>query len=100
MSGVRGYTSSHWGVYEIHGEGEATRLLPLRHDPAPSPIGEGMLAAYRDGPRVLRPSVRRSVALHGPGAAPKLRGCEPFVEVGWDEALDMAATALRDTIAR
>jgi len=97
---MRGYTSSHWGIYEIHGEGAATRLLPLRSDPDPSPIGAGMLEAYRDGPRVLRPAVRASVARHGPGAAPHRRGTEAFVEVGWDEALDLTATMLRDSIDR
>ncbi|NPC58546.1 molybdopterin-dependent oxidoreductase [Caenimonas sp. S4] len=97
---MRGYTSSHWGIYEIHGDASSTRLRPLASDPDPSPIGAGMLQAYRDGPRVLRPAIRRSVARHGPGAAPELRGREPFVEVGWEEALELTASMLRDTMAR
>jgi biotin/methionine sulfoxide reductase len=50
--------------------------------------------------RVARPSIRKSWLDLGPGARPELRGQEPFVEVSWDEALDIAGAELsrvRDT---
>src|SRR5690606_32575047 len=91
--------STHWGIYEVLNEPGGPRLAPFAADPDPSPIGLGMLQASREL-RVARPSVRRSVLEHGIGAAPERRGLEPFVEVSWDEALDLAAGALRDVIAR
>jgi biotin/methionine sulfoxide reductase len=44
--------------------------------------------------RVRRLAVRRSWLEHGPGAFPERRGAEPFVEVPWHEALDLAAGEL------
>ena len=44
--------------------------------------------------RVRRPAVRKSWLEHGPGAFPERRGAEPFVEVPWDEALDLVAGEL------
>ena len=92
MSGVRTFTSTHWGVYEVEYEnGRAASLHPFRHDPDPSPIGLHALDDQVRKLRVLRPSVRKSWLEKGPGARPDLRGREPFVEVGWDEALDLVA---------
>ena len=45
--------------------------------------------------RVRRPAVRKSWLEKGPGAAPEKRGQEPFVEVEWDEALDLVAEELK-----
>ena len=50
--------------------------------------------------RVDRPCVRKSWLDHGIGANPHLRGVDPFVEVSWDEALDLAASALSHTISQ
>lgn len=94
------FTAAHWGIYEVHSPGGPDlRLSPFAADPHPSPIGLQMVDAYARGPRVLRPAVRRSWIDGGWGARPDLRGKEPFVEVGWDEAADLAATVLRETIA-
>ncbi len=90
-------TSMHWGVYEVdreidaQGAGHVTGLRPFAHDPDPSPIGRSIPAAITGATRVRRPAVRRSVMDHGPGAAPERRGIDPFVEVGWDAALDLVA---------
>ena len=57
-----------------------------------------MVAAV-DGPaRVRRPAFRKGYLARG-AASREARGCEPFVEVPWDEALDIVAEALRSTIA-
>lgn len=91
-------TASHWGVYEATGQGEALRLQGFARDPSPSPIGLSMLDAARGPVRVRRPAVRRSwwQAMRGdaPHAAPQLRGTDPFVEVGWNEAIDLVAREL------
>lgn len=92
-------TSSHWGIHEILQHGSGIALRPFSGDPHPAAIGRGMLEACTGPLRVRRPAVRRSVLRDGPGAAPAQRGLEPFVEVEWDVALDIAAEALRGTIA-
>src|SRR5262249_78601 len=91
----RELTSSHWGVYEVvRRDGRACGLAPLAEDPDPSAIGVAMWDAYQSELRVKRPAIRRSWLEKGPGAAPELRGREPFVEVPWDEALDRVAAEI------
>ena len=92
------YTSTHWGVYEIKQEpGQAPSLAPFKSDPDPSEIGSTMLEASTRL-RVARPVVRQSVLEQGLGASPERRGLDPFVEVSWDQALDLAAQAISQTI--
>jgi len=92
----RELTSAHWGVYEVERlNGQAIGVRAIAEDPDPSPIGLAMWDAYRSPVRVHRPAVRQSWLTHGPGARPELRGCEPFVEVEWDHALDLVAAELK-----
>ncbi|MBL6457691.1 molybdopterin-dependent oxidoreductase [Belnapia sp. T6] len=89
------YTASHWGIYEV--ERDAAGRASLRafaEDPDPSPIGLHQTDESLARLRVLRPAVRRSWLEHGPGAAPELRGREPFVEVSWETALDLVSAEL------
>lgn len=86
------FTSTHWGLYEVErAAGAVTGLRPHAGDPDPSPIARSMPAALTGPTRVRRPAVRRSVLEGGPGSAPERRGIDPFVEVEWDEALDLVA---------
>jgi biotin/methionine sulfoxide reductase len=95
MSKVRTLTSAHWGVYEVEWEnGRAKALHPFRDDPDPSPIGLHALSDEVARLRVQRPSVRRSWLDDGPGARTELRGREPFVEIGWEEATRLVADEL------
>jgi biotin/methionine sulfoxide reductase len=71
--------------------GTVVALHPAAGDSDPSPIGIGMPRAQNHDGRVLRPAVRRGW-LEGRGGAD--RGRDAFVEVGWDEALDLAAREL------
>ena len=91
-------TASHWGIYEAIGTGERLSLRAFARDPSPSPIGLSMLDAARGPLRVHRPAVRRSWLQARRGdlaqAARHLRGQDPFVEVEWDEALDLVAGEL------
>jgi biotin/methionine sulfoxide reductase len=96
MTHQRTYTAAHWGTYEVEYDesGKAVKLHPFSRDPDPSPIGLHMLSDEVSRLRVLRPSVRKSWLEQGPGSAPEKRGHEPFVEVSWDEALDLVATEI------
>ena len=96
MTHQRTLTAAHWGVYEVEYDeaGKATRLHPFAKDPDPSPIGLHMLSDEVTRLRVRRPAVRKSWLEHGPGANPERRGQEPFVELPWDEALDLLAREL------
>lgn len=87
-------TLTHWGAYEIETEdGRITEVHPYPGDPDPSPIGRSMRA--HDHPlRVRRPAVRRSWLEGGPGTDTHLRGVEPFVQVSWDHALELAAAEI------
>jgi biotin/methionine sulfoxide reductase len=88
-------TSSHWGAYETDGDGE---VRPWSGDPSPTPIGATMMDAYRSPVRITRPAVREGWLKHGARPADGARGNEPFVEVSWDEALDLVAVELRRVI--
>lgn len=89
-------TSTHWGVYEVEVEGgRVARLKPFAHDPDPSPIGDSIPAALTSPSRILRPAIRRSWLENGPGSRTEARGAEPFVEVAWNEALDLVAADLK-----
>ncbi len=97
MTHQRTLTAAHWGVYEVEYDdnGKATRLHPFSKDPDPSPIGLHMLSDEVTRLRVRRPAVRKSWLEKGPGAAPEKRGQEAFVEVEWNEALDLVAKELK-----
>ena len=84
------YTAAHWGIYEVEG----SKLSHWSQDPDPNDIGLHALAPELQQIRVRRPAVRKSWLERGPGAAPELRGREPFVEVEWQVALDLVATEL------
>lgn len=92
--------ATHWGLYcPRHENGAIVALEPLAIDPDPVALSDGIVAAHSAPARILRPAVRqgflaareagRTDAGSGPG-----RGHEPFVELGWDEALDLAAGEL------
>ena len=97
MTHQRTLTAAHWGVYEVEYDdaGNPTKLHPFSKDPDPSPIGLHMLSDEVARLRVLRPAIRKSWLEKGPGANSDKRGQEPFVEVPWDEALDLVANELK-----
>lgn len=82
-------TSSHWGAFEVDVEDDrivATR--PFAADPHPTGIPDILPKAIHHKTRVTRPSVRRAWLEDRDRAA---RGTGDFVELPWDEALDIAA---------
>jgi biotin/methionine sulfoxide reductase len=89
------YTLSHWGTYEVEPRGNGLPALkPFGRDRDPSPIGLYQLDPALDRLRVRRPAIRKSWLDHGPGTAAERRGSDPFVEVEWDLALDLAAAEI------
>ena len=93
-------TSSHWGpgVAEVD-DGELISVGPHPNDPDPSPINGNFRDSVYGTARVRRPAVRRSYLENGPLAAPKTRGEELFIEVTWDQALDLIAGDLKRVYA-
>ncbi|MBO6783969.1 MAG: molybdopterin guanine dinucleotide-containing S/N-oxide reductase [Alphaproteobacteria bacterium] len=88
--------SSHWGAFTADVEnGRLHGVRPFASDPDPSPIIHSVPDAVHDRSRVARPSIRKGWLERNAGGAPRNRGIDPFVEVPWDEALDMVADELQ-----
>jgi biotin/methionine sulfoxide reductase len=84
-------TATHWGVYELDESAPAAALRPSRDDPDPAAISDPLAGSAG---RILGPAVRLGYLRHGPRRVANRRGAEPFVEVDWDDALDLAAAQL------
>ncbi len=92
-------TSTHWGAYRVAVQGgRVAALHPFERDADPSPIGQSIAGAIDSPSRIRRPAVRKGFLERG-AASRAGRGLEPFVELPWDEALDIAAAELKRVIA-
>lgn len=88
-------TSTHWGTYHVRTKGgRVSEIVPHPDDPAPAEIGAGMAEGVHHRSRIARPAIRESFLKHGIDAPRNKRATEPFVEVPWDEALDITAQHL------
>ena len=91
-------TTSHWGAFRVLTDGNrivgTERFEP---DPDPSAIPNSLAAAVHHRTRVARPSFRRGW-LAGGDRARQHRGDDEFVELPWDEALDITAQELQRVI--
>jgi biotin/methionine sulfoxide reductase len=97
----RDLANAHWGAYDVRHQGlHPAGLMGRPDDPAPSGIGLAMWDAYRSSLRIQRPAVREGW-LHrmAPGQGGAGRGRERFVELDWDDALDLVAGELRRVTA-
>ncbi|MGR3320761.1 MAG: molybdopterin-dependent oxidoreductase [Pseudooceanicola sp.] len=82
-------TTSHWGAFEVDVEGDRiVAARPFTEDPDPPRIPAIVPDAVHHRSRVARPSIRRGWLDR---RAREGRGSEEFVELPWDEALDIAA---------
>jgi biotin/methionine sulfoxide reductase len=89
-------TSTHWGNYQIETRnGEIRAVHPDTHDTDPSPIGQSLIDTQATSCRIERPSIRQGYLKDQHLSDGAQRGREPFVQVPWDEALDLAAQALK-----
>jgi biotin/methionine sulfoxide reductase len=85
---------SHWGAFfaEVQ-DGRLVGVRPFHRDPDPSQLIEAMPAAVYSPTRIARPMVREGWLARGGGAG-EGRGCERFVPVSWERALDLVAGEL------
>lgn len=96
---MRYQTATQWGVYEVEVESEQiVAVHGLASDPNPAELRHGLLDGIAHPLRIQRPAIRRGW-LEQPDRARWRRGADEFVEVPWDEALDLAAGELQRTIA-
>jgi biotin/methionine sulfoxide reductase len=85
---------THFGVLETASDGRSLHdVTGWSGDPDPRAIIHNVPTSQHHPARVRRPAVRRGWLENGPGG--DARGDEPFVEVGWDEALDLVSAELR-----
>jgi biotin/methionine sulfoxide reductase len=85
----------HWGAFQAKVEdGRLIGVVPFADDPAPTDLIEAWPEMVYSPQRVARPFVRRGYLAGDGGEA---RGVDDFVAVPWDEALDLAADALKRT---
>ncbi|MGE4648325.1 MAG: molybdopterin-dependent oxidoreductase, partial [Arenicellales bacterium] len=88
-------TSSHWGAFRITASnGRIVSTAPFEHDLAPSEIASAIPAAIHHRSRVARPSIRKGW-LENEDRVKERRGSDEFIELPWDEALDIAAKELK-----
>lgn len=87
--------SSHWGSFQARADASGHwQIRPFEQDPAPSALLDNIPAALDHPARLTRPLVRRGWLSDGPGPDSR-RGRDSYVEMDWDEALDLAARELR-----
>lgn len=85
---------THWGAVEAETDGKVlTSLRPWSGDPDPRDIIRNLESAQHHPTRILRPAVRRGWLEGGPSSR-GARGDEPFVEVPWDQAIELAGKEL------
>lgn len=86
---------SHWGAFTavVQG-GRLVACEPFDRDSAPSPILRSMPGMVHSDLRIRRPAVRKGWLDARHRGDRSARGREPFVEVDWEQALDLVAEEL------
>lgn len=87
-------TSSHWGAFNVTTvDDRIVSVDAFENDPSPSSISDVLPSAVHHSTRIARPSFRKSWLEHGPShsGTRALRGKDEFIELPWDEALDITA---------
>ncbi|UYV38077.1 molybdopterin guanine dinucleotide-containing S/N-oxide reductase [Rhodobacteraceae bacterium D3-12] len=87
--------SSHWGAFRARWDGERLQVTPRADDPDPSSLLQNIPDALRHKARIARPAIRKGW-LEGKGAGSRRSGND-FIEMPWDEVLDLLAEKLRST---
>ena len=85
-------TSSHWGAFEVEVEGDTiVATHPFAPDPSPSAIPRIIHQAVHHRSRIARPAIRRAWLATRDTSG---RGDGDYVDLPWDEALDIAAAEI------
>lgn len=83
---------SHWGAYTIMvRDGNIAGIEPFSEDPDPSPLIHSVKGWADPAKRILTPMVREGWYRNRECAAGENRGTDAYLEVSWDEALDLVA---------
>ncbi|XOV81475.1 MAG: molybdopterin-dependent oxidoreductase [bacterium] len=91
-------TATQWGVFDVTvSDGVITRVDGIKEDPDPAAIGQTLLDGIQHSSRIQRPAIRKGW-LNTPDRQRHRRGNDSFVDVPWDEALDMAAQEIARVI--
>jgi biotin/methionine sulfoxide reductase len=86
------WTAAHWGTYRIQSGTNGPILAPDPDDPHPSRIGGGWMDAMQNtNTRILRPSIRKDWLNERDR---NRHGDATFVELPWDEAIDILGKEL------
>lgn len=98
MAGASRRSSTHWGAFDAQVcDGDIVTVTALEGDTNPAPQLQNLPGAVRHRSRVANPAVRRGWLDHGPGPS-TARGADEFVEVSWDELIDLLAAELRRVV--
>lgn len=91
-------TVTHWGNFLV--EAENDELLAVHNypeDESPSDYSQSLLDSRNPKCRIGAPMVRAPYLASNGECGGAGRGRDPFVEVSWERALDLAAKALEET---
>jgi biotin/methionine sulfoxide reductase len=87
--------STHWGALEVErDQGRISGVRSFERDGDPSPLLASIPGSVHAPNRLLAPMVRAGWLEHGPVRASEGRGSDPYVEVSWDEAIELVASEL------
>ena len=86
-------TATQWGIYDVLvDQGNIVGVQDIPEDPAPSPLGQGLVDGIQHPLRIREPAIRKSWLEN---RDTEKRGNDEFVNVPWDEALELAASELQ-----
>lgn len=92
------FTASHWGTFRVETAQGQISLHPLEQDAEPAQIAKGWVSAMENpNARIARPAFRKGWL---EGRDRNRSGDAKFVQLPWDEALDITAQELKRVISQ
>ena len=86
-------TATQWGIYDVLVDQEKIiGVEDIPEDPAPSPLGRGLIDGIQHPLRIKEPAIRKGWL---DSRDSNNRGADEFVTVPWDEALEIAAGEIK-----
>jgi len=83
-------SGAHWGLFRaLVEDNQIVGVKPFEKDPHPSPMIEATPDLVHSDLRITAPMVRQGYLESGHQSDTSRRGADPFVEVSWDQALDL-----------
>ena len=88
-------SASHWGIFRpIVQDGRVVDVQPFEKDSAPSKNLKKLVKLQTSPNRILHPYVRKEYLENGPASSEK-RGQDEWIQVTWDQALDLVAGEIK-----